>query len=362
MYNFRRNLFREIQARGGAVVAAGAAGDGFEAKIQALGVPFVPLPIDKSGINPRADVILLWTLYRWYRRERPDIVHHFTIKPVIYGSLAAQMAGVPRVINTVTGLGHVFMAKERVWLRRLVELMYRLALRCADLTFFQNREDQELFVERHLVARSKARMVAGSGVDLEYFQPSGGRQADSGTGCRFLLMARLLREKGVYEFVEAARLAKQEYPETRFELLGSRDERNPTVVPLADIEKWSEEGVVNWLGETQDVRPFVAEADVVVLPSYREGTPRALLEAAAMEKPVIATDVAGCREVVEHGINGLLVPAKNPRELEAAMVAMREDPALRARMGKAGRVKVEREFSEAIVLQNILKAYTEVAV
>jgi glycosyltransferase involved in cell wall biosynthesis len=360
LYNFRMGLMQTLRQRGYTVMSGGGAGDGFEARIEALGVPFIPLPVDKKGINPGADMRLLSILYRWYRREKPDIVHHFTIKPVIYGSIAARLAGVPQIVNTVTGLGFVFMEENMAWLRRLVEWQYRLALACAHFTFFQNPDDFRLFLTRRLVRPQRAGLLPGSGVDCALFAPRAEpTHASSVCTPSFLMVARLLREKGVYEFVEAARLVKQHYPEARFQLLGRRDERNPTVVSEAELKEWQAEGVVTWLGEVLDVRPFLAKAHVVVLPSYREGTPRSLLEGAAMGKPLITTDAVGCREVVQDGVNGLLVPVKDAKALAQAMMRMIAHPVMQECMGRAGRQKVEREFDERMVLEKIVQVYEQ---
>jgi glycosyltransferase involved in cell wall biosynthesis len=341
------------------VASGGAAGDGFEANIQALGVPFAAMPVDMKGLNPGADLRLLRAFYRWYRKEKPDIVHHFTIKPVIYGSIAARLAGVPRIVNTVTGLGFVFMEENMAWLRRLVEWQYRVALACAHFTFFQNPDDLALFLTRRLVSPQRVDVLPGSGVDCTFFSPTSGPACASASAPSFLMVARLLREKGVYEFVEAARLVKQHFPAACFQLLGRRDERNPTVVSQRELEAWEAEGAVTWLGEVLDVRPFVRRADVVVLPSYREGTPRALLEAAALGKPLITTDAVGCREVVDDGINGLLVPVQDAKALAQARMRMIEQPAMRERMGRAGRQKVEQEFDERMVLEKIVQVYEQ---
>jgi len=357
LYNFRAGLMRALKQQGVIVIGGGAGGDGFEPRIAALGVPFISLPISKKAINPLADARLFCTLYRWYRRERPHVVHHFTIKPVIYGSLAARLAGVPRVVNTVTGLGFVFTEERLAWLRRLVEWQYRLSLACAHFTFFQNGDDWKLFRARRLISSEKAGLLPGSGVDCQFFAPAAIPEPAAAQPLTFLMVARLLREKGVEEFVEAARRVKCDFPEARFQLLGGRDERNPTVVPQADLERWQAEGLVNWLGEVPDVRPLVGQADVVVLPSYREGIPRALLEAAAMGKALITTDTVGCREVVDDGVNGLLVPVKDAEALARAMVHLLHNSAVRARMGKAGREKMQREFDERIVVEKTLKVY-----
>ena len=359
LYNFRAGLMRALQHKGATVIGGGAADGSFEAKITALGVPFVPLPVDKKGTNVRADIALFWSLYRWYRREKPDVVHHFTIKPVIYGSIAARLARVPRIVNTVTGLGYVFMEDHIAWLRRFVEQQYKVALTCAHFTFFQNRDDLELFQKRCLVKPHKTGLLPGSGVDCSLFTPSSTVPVQPDRPLTFLLMARLLREKGVYEFVEAARLIKRDLPHVQFHLLGDRDERNPTVISHRALDLWQAEGVVAWLGAVTDVRPVIAQADVVVLPSYREGIPRSLLEAAAMGKPLITTDAVGCRDVVEEGVNGLRVPVQDAPALARAMVRMMEDPAMRQRMGKAGRTKVEREFDERLVIEKIWRIYSE---
>lgn len=341
------------------MLAGGMGGDGFESKIEQLGVPFNPLPLDQRSMNPWNDIKLFLALYKWYRRERPEVVHHFTIKPVIYGSLAAQLAGVPRIINTITGLGFTFIEENMVWLRRLVKCQYKLALRGSHFTFFQNVDDLQYFVSHRLVHARKTRLAPGSGIDSTWFSPGAaeGKSAEKGTS--FLLVARVLREKGVYEFVEAARLVKAEFHDASFVILGRRDELNPSVVPRVDLDRWQAEGIIRWLGEVLDVRSVLAKVDVVVLPSYREGLPRSLLEAASMAKPIIAADTPGCREVVAHGVNGLLVPVKEVNALAHAMVKMIQHPEMRACMGKLGREKVRQQFEQKHVTEIILNAYVE---
>jgi glycosyltransferase involved in cell wall biosynthesis len=235
--------------------------------------------------------------------------------------------------------------------------LYRISLNCADFTFFQNQDDYDFFLSRGLVKKPRTALLPGSGVDFEHFSPLSGLNPLKESQPTFLMVSRLLKDKGVYEFVEAARRVKALHPKTRFQLLGRRDVRNPNVVPESDLKSWDNEGLVFWLGEVSDVRPIIAESDVVVLPSYREGTPRALLEAAAMAKPIITTDAIGCREVVDDEINGFLVPVKDSSSLAQAMEQMISDPQMRKRMGKAGREKVKREFDEKIVIKKILKIY-----
>jgi len=357
LYNFRSGLIRSLREKGVTVIGGGAGGDGFEEKIRGLGVPFFDLPVDKRGINPVSDLKLFYTLYWWYRKERPDIVHHFTIKPVIYGSIAARLAGVPKIINTITGLGYVFTQDEKSWLRSIVHFLYRFALKRTDFTFFQNAEDQRYFLVNNLTQVHDTFVSPGSGVDCDRFRPASNNCGAPDGDVTFLMLSRLLKDKGIYEFVEAARRVREEYPGSEFLLLGRRDERNPSVVSKEDLEKWQSEGVVEWLGEVEDVRPIMAMADVVVLPSYREGVPRSLLEAAAMGKPSITTDAVGCRDAVEHGHTGLLVPVKDSTALADAMKDMIDNPAMRLQMGREGRQRVEREFDEKIVVKKILEVY-----
>ncbi|MDX1411141.1 MAG: glycosyltransferase family 4 protein, partial [Nitrospirales bacterium] len=277
LFNFRAGLIRSLQKRGNVVLGGGAGGDGFEERLKQLGIAFVSLPVSRRPINPWSDWLLFWTLFRWYRRERPDVVHHFTIRPVVYGSVAAWFAGVPKIVNSITGLGTVFGDCQRWWLRAIVENQYKLALSISHMTFFQNEDDYRHFLARGLVWPEKAKVVSGSGVNCELFQPQAPSEPSTNGSVTFLLSARLLWEKGIADFVQAARLVQQAYPNTEFQLLGRRDERNPNVVPQEVLDQWKDENIITWLGEVCDVRPIVAKADVVVLPTYyREGVPRVL--------------------------------------------------------------------------------------
>jgi glycosyltransferase involved in cell wall biosynthesis len=343
--------------RGFEVHAGGGFGDGYERSVQELGVRLYSLPISRHAINPPADIRLVLSLYRLYRAEKPNVVHHFTIKPVIYGSVAAKLAGVKRIVNTIPGLGYVFTEQDRVVLRKVVELLYRIALFCSDVTFFQNQDDMDYFVQKRLVSRNVARRLPGSGVDCDRFHPRHTLPKPD-RPITFLMVSRLLKEKGIYEFVRAAEKVKRHYPETQFQLLGFRDVRNPNVIPRTDLDCWKSEGKMEWLGGVEDVRPYIGAADVIVLPSYyREGIPRALLEAAAMEIPIVTSDSVGCREVVADGINGILVPKRNPEQLSRAMIKLIENPELRLKMGQAGRLRMLREFDEKAVIQETINQY-----
>lgn len=362
-FNFRGGLARALAARHVDVRGAGAGGDGYETRIRSLGIPFKELPVNKRGINPFADLRLIVALYRWYSEARPDVVHHFTIKPVIYGSIAAHLTGVPRIVNTITGLGYVYTERQGL-LRWIVDRLYRIALRFSHRVFFQNEDDRALFVERGLVDPAIASLVPGSGVDTERFRPGvalqSGNEKQYG-GILVLMLSRVLRDKGAYEFVNAARHVRQILPDVRFCIVGEIDTRNPSAVAEATVIAWQNEGVIEWFGHTDEVRPYIAKADIVVLPSYREGTPRSLLEASAMGKPVIATDVVGCREVVEQGRTGLMVPARDPDALAKAIIELVLNPERRTRMGAAGREKMLREFDERIVIESAIRAYGEAA-
>jgi glycosyltransferase involved in cell wall biosynthesis len=359
-FNFRRGLATALAARKTDVTGGGAGGDGYEEKISALGIPYKVLPVDKRGVNPIADMRLIATLYRWYRQGRPDVVHHFTIKPVIYGSIAARLAGVPRIVNTITGLGYVYTGRQGP-LRWIVDLLYRIALRCSHVVFFQNDDDRTLFLRNGLV-RAEVASLMREGVDIQRFHPAVVAASNGSEGAvAVLMLSRVLRDKGVYEYVDAARILKKAMPNVRCSILGEIDMRNPSAVPEEAVNAWHEEGVVRWFRHTDEVRPYIAMADIVVLPSYREGMPRSLLEASAMGKAVIATDVVGCREVVEHGRTGLLVPVRDAEALAKAIIELARDPERRARMGAAGREKVLKQFDERIAIESAIKAYGEPA-
>ncbi len=350
LYNFRAGLIRALVAEGYDVVAV-APSDEYAARLSELGCRFVPLAMDNRGTHPGRDLLLLLRFYLLLRRERPDVFLSFTVKPNIYGSLAAHALRIS-VVNNIAGLGAVFIKDN--WLTRLVRWLYRVALSRSRCVFFQNNDDLELFVKAGLVSPEKVARLPGSGIDLRAFQPVPIFPLDS-RPFRFLLVARMLRDKGVVEYVDAARIVRRKFPDVEFCLLGFVDVQNPTAISNGQMIAWVEEGVVRYLGATDDVKPYLAEADCVVLPSYREGTPRSLLEGAAMGKPVITTDAIGCRDVVDDGVNGFLCKTRDVDDLAAKMMMMiRLSPESRAGMGQMGRKKMEREFDEKIVIDRYL--------
>ncbi|MER9299913.1 glycosyltransferase family 4 protein [Mesorhizobium sp. M0621] len=349
--NFRKGLIEAMQSHGYDVVIA-APRDEYSSLISAMGCRHVELEMDNSGTSPLRDMVLLWRYWRLLRRERPLAFVGFTIKPNVFGSIAANLNGVP-VINNISGLGTAFVRGGL--LLRIAKALYRVALARSKMVFFQNDDDRTLFVDERLVRQEQTGLLPGSGIDLVRFALSSEAPSRS-DAIVFLLVARLLWDKGVGEFVEAARLVRQEMPGVRFQLLGFLDVENRTAVSWREVEQWVGEGLIEYLGSTDDVRPFLRAADCVVLPSYREGTPRSLLEAAAMGKPLIATDVPGCREVVDHAVNGFLCKARDPDDLASKMIEFaRMNGASRDRMGAQGRNKVERQFSETIVIDRYMQ-------
>jgi glycosyltransferase involved in cell wall biosynthesis len=349
LYNFRRGFMAALRERGHDVVFC-ASPDEYSSRLESLGFRFIPVEVDRKGTSFTKDFCLLKHLYRVYSKEKPGIIFHNSIKPNIYGALAAKSAGI-RCVNTVSGLGYVFLRKGLQYY--LVKFLYWLACMFAEKTFFQNKDDLQLFLEKRIVSPRKTALVKGSGVNTDLFDPSYCAAVKKDTGSFvFSFIGRILWDKGIGEFIEACRNIKQRYPQVRIDLLGMIDKGNPAAVTKAQIEAWEHEGLLKYRGETDDVRPFICESDCVVLPSYREGTPKALLEAAAMEKPIITTDAVGCREVADDRISGFIVPVRDPLKLQEAMQRIIELPLeKRLSMGSRGREKVLREFSEKAVIE-----------
>lgn len=368
IYNFRAGLIRALTTAGYDVVAL-APPDAFIDRLEAMGCRFVPLPMRGHGTSVMGEMALLWRFWRVLRAERPAAYLGFTVKPNTYGSLLASLMGI-RVINNISGLGTAFLRGGL--LARLVQGLYKIGLYGSGRVFFQNQADRDLFVARGLVRGLQAGLLPGSGIDLQSFSAASVHSVSPGVETsietppgelRFLLLARLIREKGVVEFVDAARSLKARFPQARFQLLGFLDADNPRAITPLMLQSWVDEGAVDYLGSTDDVRPFLADADCVVLPSYREGTSRALLEAAAMGRPLIVSDVPGCREVVDAGVSGLLCQARDTASLAEKMQEFLQlPPDLRMAMGLAGRRKMEREYDEKIVTEAYLNELARLGV
>ena len=358
LVNFRSGLISKLVENGFEVIAVSPE-DGYRDRLERLGCRYVPLAMDNKGTHPVHDFQLMLGFLKVFLRERPDAVLAYTVKPNVYASLAAQLTGIP-IINNISGLGTAFIRGG--WMAALVSLLYRVGLSRSKRVFFQNDDDRTLFLEKGLVKRAQTDLLPGSGIDLVHFNAMKyGAVEHNENNLVFLMVARLLWDKGVCEYVDAARIVKKRYPETRFQLLGFLDVKNQTAVPREDVELWVREGIVEYLGTSDDVRPFLAASDCVVLPSYREGTPRSLLEAAAMAKPLIATDVPGCREVVQEGVNGYLCEVCNANDLADKMLKLTVMPLeLRLLMGTQSRNMAETRFDEQIVIRKYLEVINEV--
>ncbi|HET7708185.1 MAG TPA: glycosyltransferase family 4 protein [Sphingomicrobium sp.] len=352
--NFRSGLIGALSQAGFEVVAA-ASPDGHEERLTSAGIGFIPLEMSRSGMNPTAELRLLGRYSAIFRNVRPAAFLGFTIKPNIYGSIAARLHGVP-AINNISGLGTMFLGQG--WKSRLAKALYRVALARSKVVFFQNRDDREIFIKARAVSADQSRLIPGSGIDLDHYAP----MPLPGGPPIFLFIGRLIADKGVREFVGAARLARVNLPDARFQILGGSDPGNRTNISFAEIDEWRSEGVVELLGETSDVRPHIAQANAVVLPSYREGLPRVLLEAAAMGRPLIASDVPGCRAIVSDGENGLLCAVRDPRSLADAMVEFAQSPPERRRaMGQAARRTAERDYGQQRVVDSYLAVLWDIA-
>lgn len=344
LVNFRGSLISALQAKGLQVHVAAPdlpAHDATRRALEARQVVVHDIPILRTGTNPLADLRTLFALWRLMRRIRPKMVLGYTIKPVIYGSLAARLARVPHRFALITGLGYAFQGDgRRSALQNLVQRLYAAALSRTDLVFFQNPDDLALFRARGILkAQSQALVVNGSGVDIAGFSST-----PLPTGpVHFLLIARLLGDKGVREYAQAARMVKGTHPDVRFSLVGWIDS-NPDAISQAELEEWVADGSIEFLGRMADVRPAIAACSVYVLPSYREGTPRTVLEAMAMGRPVITTDAPGCRETVVDGENGFLIPVKSVEALATAMRRFVNHPELVVSMGAQARRMTEEKY------------------
>lgn len=309
------------------------------------------IKMDSRGANPIKDSALILEFFMIYKKVKPDVILHFTIKPNVYGTFAATLLRIP-VINNVCGLGTVFL-KDNL-LSAIAVFLYKVSFRFARRVFFQNPEDLQMFIEKKLVTNKTADLLPGSGIDLKKFHPTEYKRNEKFT---FLLISRLITDKGVLEYIEAIQKLKSEGVNAKFQILGAIDEQHKRGIKSELIRKWIETETVEYLGTTDDVRTFIEKADCIVLPSYREGTPRTLLEAASSSKPIIATDVPGCNNVVVNNYNGMLCKIKDATDLADKMKSMSELKEEKLReFGRNGRLKMEAEFDESLVINKYLAA------
>ncbi len=352
---FRGSLLAAMVARGHEVIATAPDGDdATRAALAAMGVTFEDLHLQRAGLDPRADAATVAALVRRMRALRPDAVLTYTIKPVVWGGIAGRLAGVPHRFAMITGFGYAFQGQERLSRRALasaVRALYRAGLAGCEAVFFQNPDDRREFEEMKLLPRgAKVEVVRGSGVDVDHYA----RELLPGGAPVFIYVGRLIGEKGFFDYVEAARRVRAKHPDARFVVVGGLDP-NPASATREQVEKWMLDGDIEWVGEVRDVRPELAKASVLVLPSYREGTPRSVLEAMSMGRAVITTDAPGCRETIVDGEQGLLVPVRDPAAVARACESLFTDPQRIARMGAAGRARVEQLYDARVVARRMLE-------
>lgn len=351
VYNFRGDLVKAIIAKGYEVVVTGPDRTDVD-KIEALGARFVEIPMNKTGTSISGDLKYCAALKKLMKAERPDAVLGYTIKPVVYGAIAAHAAGVKNVNGMITGGGYTFTAKtaKAKVLGLIVRTLYRIGLGRTDHVIFQNPDDLKEFCSRRLVRQEKCQVVNGSGVSMDRFTPAPLPERPV-----FFMLSRLLKSKGVLEYLEAARLVKKDFPEAEFRLLGKYETTMQDAIPKELVESCIRDGIVVRYEESADVRPYYADCSVYVLPSYREGTPRTVLEAMAMGRPVLTTDTNGCRETVKDGVNGFLVPVGDAAALAERMKDFLRNPALAAAMGAESLRLCAEKFEVGIVNRDMLR-------
>lgn len=353
IYNFRLAYAQFLQNQGWEVVFLSPDGE-HAAKLREAGFRHIPFEFSRKGINPLQENETIQRIKALYESEKPNLVHHFTIKCVIYGSLAAKEVGIKSIVNSITGLGYMFLSNKphvKV-IREIVKHLYRKALSETEV-IFENPDDRDLFLEMELASADRCHIVLGTGIDTDHFVPEPPPNSVPLT----ILPARMIWDKGVGEFVEAAKMIREEGVKARFALIGNNDTGNPTCIPFDQLTQWQKEGNVEWWGWQDDVPTVISMSHIVCLPSYREGLPKILIEAASCGRPIVTTNVPGCREVVEEGVNGYLVPEKDAGALKEALLKLINDPDTRNRMGNASREIAVQKFSNEIVNSGIFSVY-----
>lgn len=357
IYNFRKKLISDLQQKGNEIHLI-APPDEYSERLKSLGFQFHPIKMSNKGTNPLYDLIFLFRLYRMYKKIKPDVCLHYTIKPNIYGSLVAGWLSIP-VLNNITGLGTAFIRTGLV--TKIVRGLYRISFRKAFKVYFQNEDDRILFLKYNLVRSENTEILPGSGVDLIRFQPS--TTTSSVTAIRFLMIARILVDKGVQEYLAAAKNIRKKYPQATFTLLGAFDETSGFGVPKTFVDQFVADGSVTYKSFTDEIVQEILACDVVVLPSYREGTPKTLLEAAACGKPLLTTEAPGCKDVVENGVNGFKCEVRSTDDLQRIIEEFISlSPEKRMAMGRESRKMVEAKYDENIVIrryEEAIKALSE---
>ena len=355
LYNFRLALAKELRKQGHKVILLSPPGQ-FHERLQENDFQWIPFPLSRQGINPFSEIRTLLRLIKLYREVKPDLVHHFTIKPVIYGSLAARLLNVSGIINSITGLGHIFIDPGFVAriLRALAKWLYHYSLRDTQV-IFENPTDCDTFLLNKLIKSEQSHLILGTGVDVKKFQPI----QKTNEIPIILFSSRLLTTKGLVEYIEAIAILKQKGMIARFAVAGTPDPGNPASISEAQLNLWKKSDLAEWWGWLDDMPSALAKTDIFCLPSYREGIPNALLEACASGLPIVTTDVPGCRDVVQHGVNGLLVPPRDANALARALEVLLISPDRRITMGTAGRQLALNRFSLSHIISQNLEVYDQ---
>ncbi len=342
VYNFRLNLLKKFKAERLEVIIIAPVDEYIAQLKKEHSDRHIPLKsLSRKSTNPSKDLMLTWELYRILAKEKPDVVINYTIKPNVFGNIAAKLAKV-KSICVVTGLGYTFLKEGLI--RTIANTLYKASFLFADKVIFENQDDQKLFIEKRLVKANKTLSVKGCGINTKHYKPGSDPQNKD---LVFTFIGRLLYDKGIVEYVNAAKIVKQTYPNATFSVIGELDIENPSTISREQLVEWIEKEYIQYQGTTSDVRPFIKDSDVITLPSYREGLPKVVLEGMAMGKPIITTHTAGCRETVDHGKNGLLVPIKDAEALANAMLTMIEiSPEERQSMGHQSRLMAISTFDD----------------
>jgi len=353
LYNYRLPLARALRERGDIVTFLSPPGNYSDILIKE-GFRWLPFNLERKGMNPFSELLTIKRLTNLLRAEKPDLTHFFTIKPVLYGSIAARLSGVPRIINAITGLGYIFSDANSL-LRMLVQILYQFSLVHTSV-IFQNSDDMNIFLMNKLIRANQAHLIPGSGVDIDIFLPV----PEPEDIPVVMLAGRLLRSKGVPEFINAARLFRAEAIPARFVIVGEPYPDNPDSIQLQDLKSWEKEGIIENWGWHDDMAKVIAKSSIICLPTtYKEGLPRLLLEAGACGRPVIATDIPGCKMVIRNYENGILVQPGDFQNLIAALKKLVTDRDLRQRMGARGREIVVNEFSVNYVISQTFNIYNQ---
>ncbi len=356
IFNFRKGLIIKLIKKGYKIYILSSE-DSYKKELIKLGCIIYPININNKKINPLFDIILLFRIYNYYKKIKPNIVLHFNIKPVIYGSFVSGLLNIHH-INMITGLGTAFISKNII--KKIVKFLYFISMQKTNMVFFQNKDDRNLFVKNNLIKKKFTSLIPGSGINLKYYPL---KTYPKNNHFIFLLISRILWDKGIKEFVMAAKLLHSKYSNLTFQLLGPLEKEISSEISLKQIKLWEKDKIISYLGFVKDVRPYIKKSHCVVLPSYREGTPKSLLEGAAMGRPIIATNTTGCKEVIDHGLNGYLCKNKNYISLANSMEKfIKLSLKKKIDMGKKGRIKIMNEFDEKKVINLYLETIKKITI